>query len=135
MSALFSSIMAILFLVISCGRPDQSNDADVLGTTAKKGRLSCTATFNEPVAQSLSGCTDSNRLYVANTDGSLEVIRTGAELQISLRSQKSGDVWSGIAQLRFPTGGTGTRARAFVEPEGFQMVGCEFDTLLSCNGR
>jgi hypothetical protein len=63
----------------------------------------------------------------------MSVVRSGASLTISLLNKRSGEAWDGNATLKFPIGGTGTRARVLVEQPILSLMSCELDTLLRCS--
>lgn len=133
MSALISAIAAILFFVFSCGQQENPSQESNLAMLKSNGRLTCTG-FTAPSGnqENISGCTESNVLAASSPNYSMNVVKNRNDLSISLRNRRTGDIWNGEATLKFPTGGTGTRARAFVNQPMFAMMSCEIDTLLSC---
>jgi hypothetical protein len=135
MTALLSAIMALIFLAFSCGNQFIEQPSDVSAITSG-GRLMC-AGFSRATEgrETISGCTETNQLTASSQSYTLQVVRERQNLNISLQNKTTGDAWSGIATLQFPTGGTGTRARAIVKQPILAVVSCDYDSLLRCPGR
>ena len=122
------TITILVITIIACGQISDDRASNVSRSSAsREGRLICSATTD--TGASVVGCTDGNVLTASQGALRLDVIKQKNLLDIKLTGTTP---WSGTLTLRFPPGGTGTRARVFAHSQGYRIIACDFDTLLSC---
>ena len=117
-------------ILSACGREPGPSQPRSFGGN---GRLTC-AGFSDPAGrhERISGCTQTQYLEASSPTFAMAVERNGADLAITLRNKQTGAAWNGLATLRYPPGGTGTRARVLVNQPILSLFSCEVDTLLRC---
>jgi hypothetical protein len=121
-------ITILVLNITACGQFTDDRASNFSRSSAsREGRLICSATTD--TGASVVGCTDGNVLTASKGALRLDVFKQKTLLDIKIMSDTP---WSGTLTLRYPPGGTGTRARVFAHPPGYRIIACDLDTLLSC---